>query len=354
MYKNYNILVSIVVPIYKSERYLHECIDSILRQTYQYIEIILVDDGSPDNCPQICDFYQAKDYRVKVIHQENKGPVEARRIGINSAKGLYITTLDSDDTIDNNYIEEIVNTIIKHDVDIVSYGFKKLVVNEHNEEKIIVQFDNIAEGKYDAQSIIDDIVQVMIMENNQFGIMPSICCKIFKTELLRKYINLIPSDLKNGDDAACCYECILNADAIYISRTFCGYNYRTSAESLTQGADVKYLEHMECLFKYLYERFSIYKSDALKRQLFIYEVYMLFDVGISNVYKLSFKSKRSLLLWIRELFAFNKYIIESDFLMNSIKDIIYSNAIKDHNRAKILIELSKKRKFRAILYEIRK
>ena len=66
------------------------------------------------------------------------------------------------------------------------------------------------------------------------------------------------------------------------------------------------------------------------------------------------KSKRSLLLWIRELFAFNKYIIESDFLMNSIKDIIYSNAIKDHNRAKILIELSKKRKFRAILYEIRK
>lgn len=90
-------LISIIVPVYKVEKYLRRCIQSIICQTYSNIEIILVDDGSPDRCPEICDEYASKDERIKVIHQENKGVSAARNAGLDAAKGEYVAFVDSDD-----------------------------------------------------------------------------------------------------------------------------------------------------------------------------------------------------------------------------------------------------------------
>ena len=98
-------LISVIVPVYKVEKYLHKCVDSILAQTYTNLEIILVDDGSPDNCGKICDEYAAKDSRIKVIHQQNGGLSAARNAGLDIATGNYLAFIDSDDYIDNNYIE---------------------------------------------------------------------------------------------------------------------------------------------------------------------------------------------------------------------------------------------------------
>lgn len=92
-------LVSIIVPVYKVEEYLNQCIDSIVNQTYKNLEIILVDDGSPDRCPQICDEWREKDSRIKVIHKENGGLSDARNAGLKIAKGDYIGFVDSDDQI---------------------------------------------------------------------------------------------------------------------------------------------------------------------------------------------------------------------------------------------------------------
>ena len=92
-------LVTIVVPIYNVEKYLTRCVDSIINQTYQNLEIILVDDGSPDNCPRICDEYAKKDHRIKVIHKINAGLGMARNTGIENATGKYICFFDSDDYI---------------------------------------------------------------------------------------------------------------------------------------------------------------------------------------------------------------------------------------------------------------
>ena len=93
-------LVSIIVPIYKTEKYLNKCIDSIVNQTYKDLEIILVDDGSPDRCPQMCDAWEKKDNRVRVIHQHNVGVSAARNSGIQAAQGVFITFVDSDDWIE--------------------------------------------------------------------------------------------------------------------------------------------------------------------------------------------------------------------------------------------------------------
>ena len=102
-------LVSVIVPIYNVELYLERCIKSIINQTYRNLEIILVDDGSPDRCPQICDEWCAKDERVKVIHKDNAGLGMARNTGIEHATGEYVYFVDSDDYIDNDTIEQVLN-----------------------------------------------------------------------------------------------------------------------------------------------------------------------------------------------------------------------------------------------------
>ena len=95
-------LFSIIVPIYKTEAYLHQCVDSILGQTFSDFEVILVDDGSPDGCPAICDEYAAKDPRVRVVHKKNGGLVSARKAGLAECTGKYVMNVDSDDYIDPN------------------------------------------------------------------------------------------------------------------------------------------------------------------------------------------------------------------------------------------------------------
>ena len=101
--------ISVIVPVYKVEKYLRECVDSILAQTYRDFELILVDDGSPDNCGAICDEYAAKDSRIRVIHQENQGLSGARNSGIDIARGEFITFVDSDDLVDCRYLEILMN-----------------------------------------------------------------------------------------------------------------------------------------------------------------------------------------------------------------------------------------------------
>lgn len=111
--------ISIIVPVYKVEPYIHKCVDSILAQTFKDFELILVDDGSPDNCGQICDEYAQKDSRVKVIHKENGGVSSARNVGIDTALGEYITFIDPDDIIEQNMYQVLFEHAIKYSADIV-------------------------------------------------------------------------------------------------------------------------------------------------------------------------------------------------------------------------------------------
>lgn len=116
-------LVSVIVPIYKVEKYLRRCIDSILAQTYNNFELILVDDGSPDNCGKICDEYEAKYPQIKVIHQHNQGLSAARNNAVPKSKGDYITFIDSDDFVTTDYLKYLVLLIQKYDAQISAGSF---------------------------------------------------------------------------------------------------------------------------------------------------------------------------------------------------------------------------------------
>ena len=105
-------LISVIIPVYKVEEYINRCIDSVINQTYKNLEIILVDDGSPDGCPKICDEYAKKDSRIRVIHKQNGGLSDARNVGIDNANGKYITFIDSDDWIPIDSINILYKNLI--------------------------------------------------------------------------------------------------------------------------------------------------------------------------------------------------------------------------------------------------
>ena len=111
-------LVSVIVPVYNVEEYLVDCIESIRNQIYSKLEIILVDDGSPDNCGAICDEYARKDSRIRVIHKTNGGLSDARNVGIDASKGAYIVCVDSDDLVDLRYVSRMME-LMTDDVDLV-------------------------------------------------------------------------------------------------------------------------------------------------------------------------------------------------------------------------------------------
>lgn len=111
-------LISVIIPVYKVEKYLEKCIESIIKQTYTNLQIILVDDGSPDNCGKICDEYAKKDSRIEVIHKINGGLSDARNVGINRANGRYIGFVDSDDYIKEDMYEKLINLIKEYNADV--------------------------------------------------------------------------------------------------------------------------------------------------------------------------------------------------------------------------------------------
>lgn len=129
-------LISIIVPVYNVEKYLEECIDSILNQTYKNLEIILVDDGSTDKSGIICEDYAKIDSRIKVIHKKNGGLSDARNVGIDKALGEFIIFVDSDDYIDKDMCQILINYVCEYNVDIVSCNFKKVFDNNIEEDNI--------------------------------------------------------------------------------------------------------------------------------------------------------------------------------------------------------------------------
>ena len=118
--------ISVIVPVYKVESYLGKCLDSIIGQTYHILEIILIDDGSPDRCGEICDEYAAKDPRIHVIHQQNAGLSAARNAGLDIASGDYIMFVDSDDWVEKNTCETVLMIAQQQQADIVCYGYNEV------------------------------------------------------------------------------------------------------------------------------------------------------------------------------------------------------------------------------------
>lgn len=148
-------LISVIVPVYNVEPYLRDCVDSILAQTYTNLEIILVDDGSPDNCPAICDEYAAKDARVIVIHRENGGLSDARNAGLSVCRGEYIMFVDSDDLLTANAVEVLYNLAKEQQVPFVIGGHQRF----NKSSETVEQPESLQVKRFSKTEAMEDILR---------------------------------------------------------------------------------------------------------------------------------------------------------------------------------------------------
>lgn len=180
-------VVNIIVPVYNVEKYLSACLDSIVNQTYKHLHIILIDDGSTDNSGHICDEYANKDNRIEVIHTKNQGVSSARNLGIDKAYGEYVSFIDSDDTVQSNYIEELVShTKSEFDYDLIMCNFKLIFSNITIDKSY--SNENIFSGEftYDYQYL--------------YSIMSYPCGKLYKLQIIKENKINFPTDFTDAED----------------------------------------------------------------------------------------------------------------------------------------------------------
>ena len=211
-------LVSVIVPVYKVEAYLNRCIDSILNQSYSNLEIILIDDGSPDNSGKICEEYQVADRRVKVIHQDNSGLSGARNTGINLATGDFVTFVDSDDYIDKHYILIMLMFGLMLDVDIV-------------QTKVAITWNENTSIKQNNLSIHYEVIDGKTAPNRR-DYKVTACAKLYKSDIVKKH--LFPEAMINEDDATY-YRFAYESDKICIVE-YDTYYYYQSSESIMRNS----------------------------------------------------------------------------------------------------------------------
>lgn len=205
---------SVIVPIYNVEPYLRQCVDSILAQTYGDFELILVDDGSPDGCPAICDQYAEKDSRVKVIHKENGGLVSARQAGIAAAQGEYVVNVDSDDWVAPHMLEEAWALLLSQQVDMVCFG----VTYVYPKRREIVT-EPVPEGRYDRTALEQKILPKLLLDDNAGHMLYYLWGKVFRRERLYACQMAVDQRIALGEDVTCLVPYYMNSESVYISST---------------------------------------------------------------------------------------------------------------------------------------
>lgn len=212
--------LSVIVPVYNVEKYLKECINSIINQTLKDIEIICVNDGSTDNSLKILEELSQLDNRIKIINKENGGLASARNAGMKVASGEYYTFIDSDDFIDTNAYETVINK--KSEADIICFGIQ-VFGNENSTQK--KDDDTYYKIKYNGlQKLTDDII---------FNTDVSACNKVFKSDIINKNNITFPDGLNNEDAEFYCKYMSCATTAYFIDKYF--YHYRRTNNSIMSG-----------------------------------------------------------------------------------------------------------------------
>lgn len=251
--------LSIVVPIYNVEKYLKKSVDSIIDQTFKNVEIILVDDGSTDSCGEICDEYEKKDNRIKVIHKVNGGLSSARNAGIKASIGRYIGFIDSDDWINPKMYESMINLATNYDADIVQCDFIKVYNNN-----VYVKEDN--EEKYDILSNLD-AMENLYNENVSKTIVT--WSKIYKREL---FDDILFPEGKIHEDKFTTYKLLYKSNIIIdLHKKY--YYYRQTPNSIMNGSyTIKKLDALqasqESIDFYKKNNLNVLYRKALNRYLF--------------------------------------------------------------------------------------
>lgn len=235
-------LVSIIIPIYNVEKYLEKCIKSIINQTYRNLEIILINDGSTDESAKICEEYKKLDNRIEFINKKNGGAASAKNEGLKMAMGDYITFVDSDDFIETDMIEYMVNTIKKYNADIIQCSFTNLYKDTEKFKQ-----DKIIEQKITSKDFLE--LFLTKWDSSLFW------NKLFKREVIE---NVFFKEGRCIDDEFFTYKCVIHSKSTVTSNKIV-YNYRMRKSGVMKS-DSSQKQILKDRVDYLYERYELVRK----------------------------------------------------------------------------------------------
>lgn len=279
--------ISVIISVYNTEQYLRRCLESVVNQTIQDIEIICVDDGSTDGCPQILEEYKLRDSRVKVIHKENGGLVSARKTGVENAEGEYVGYVDSDDWIEADMYEALYKEVCNSRTDLVSCGY--FLEGAYT----TVHMDTVDSGFYSGEKMKYLRENTIYrLDKKETGLRASLCNKLFSKRLIKKIQCAIPNSLTMAEDKMCLLTYILECGSVMVlNKAY--YHYVIHAQSMVHESDEKYLLKVNSVYQYLiklYENPGFTETMRIQSELYITELLLK---GINSL--LGFKVRN--LLW---------------------------------------------------------
>ncbi len=245
-------LVSIIIPVYNTEKYLSKCLESVINQTYKNLEIILINDGSTDKSKEICESFAKKDKRIQILNKENSGVSSARNHGMRLAKGQYIAFIDGDDYAEENYIEELLKNLKQTESDCVLCGYNRVY------DKKIEQITKEKNIYLNKEEFLFSILNVQTGTGFTWA-------KLWKREAIKDV--QFDEEVKIGEDALFCMKACKNINKVYILNKAL-YNYRFNASSAVrkydQGYADKILKSMQIAKRYIEKEYSK-DEEAIKK-----------------------------------------------------------------------------------------
>ena len=276
--------ISVIVPVYNVEKYLNRCVESLINQSMHDIEIILVDDGSTDNCPTMCDNFAEKFANIKVIHKTNGGLILAWKEGLKFASGDFVGFVDSDDYCESDYYSKLYEPITKNaDIDMVVGGFTEI-----STENTCVRGSAILEkGFYEDIEVINKIKKRFLSTKNV--IIPSRWSKLIRRKILLNNVDLLDDKLTLAEDLCTTFACFLDVKQFAVVDAF-GYNYIIYDNSMSHSFNVKILDSYDAIYSTLQriKQEKNYTGDIYKELTYqmVVRVFRIITADISAKEKL--------------------------------------------------------------------
>ncbi|MDY6424414.1 MAG: glycosyltransferase family 2 protein [Bacteroidales bacterium] len=304
-------LVSIIVPIYNSSAFLRKCIDSLVSQSYKDIEIVLFDDGSRDDSFKICNQYAEKDSRIKVFSRENRGVSQTRLDAFHNSTGEYITFVDADDYVEEDYVSFMVEHLERENVDVVS--------SQHNNvigQKIDKDIRNI-QGRFDKQGIENLLETKYLYDSStqKTGITVYLCTKLIKREFVEKILNA-SLGLWYGEDQVAVTQLLYDVSSIFVSQDYT-YNYIHHLLQVTRQVRIDYLHAQSLCWKRLLkiDEKTLLKNQLPQRMMLNINRFLMDFMQLKPSYKIFKQEIKNIRIEKTSMLLFSKKTIDLTFFV---------------------------------------
>ena len=318
--------ISVIVPVYKAEKYLHRCVDTLLAQTFQDFEVLLIDDGSPDKSGEICDDYAKKDFRVRVFHKENGGVSSARQCGIDNAQGEYTIHTDPDDWVEPEMLETLYKKAKEDDADMVICDYYEYVDGCN-------QYINQCPSSLNHIMVLKDLFRFL------HG---SLCNKLIRKELFDRYDVKFPLGVNYSEDLYICIVLLQNPiNVVYLSNAFYHYDRMINNNSITLHDRKDWYNKMKSFYPLLRKvlsendfenEFVLYRSQIAYAAIIDYSIsislYMDNFGDLKNkIYEYSWENI-CVLISLYGFYPVAKLLIEVRHILGVIKRFIVNKYVK--------------------------